>query len=135
VTTNWNPGDHCIRRGVVNSRVWMAQSVIVVKDEAEETILLLPPGAQCAYPESYWRWRHGDYSQGTRWQEAKNPNLMLRQFDWKTNRVLMFLEPEQYFSCWMYWDHATDAFNCYYINFELPYRRSHIGFDTLGLGS
>ena len=81
MTTKWNPGDHCIRRGVVNGRVWMAQSVIVVKDEAEESVLLLLPGAQCAFPDGYWRRRQGDNSQASRWQEAKNPNLTLREFN------------------------------------------------------
>lgn len=118
---------------MVNDRVWLAQSVIVVQDEAQETILLLLPGAQCAYPEGYWRWRKGDYTQGNRWQEARNPSLTLRQFTWQTNRILMFLEPDKYFSCWLFWDHVTDAFNCYYVNFQLPYRRSRIGFDTFDL--
>ena len=131
--SRWTREDSCVLRGVVNSRVWLAQAVIVVKDEPEETILLLPPGAQCAYPEGYWRWGKGDYSQGNRWQEAKSQNLTLRELTWRTNRVLMFLEPQKYFSCFLFWDDATDVFNCYYINFQLPYSRSHVGFDTLDL--
>ena len=54
-------------------------------------------------------------------------------FTWRTNRILTFLEPEKYYSCSLFWDHATDQFGCYYINYELSYRRSHCGFDTLDL--
>ena len=45
----------------------------------------------------------------------------------------MFLEPEKYYSCSLFWDDATDQFGCYYINYEFPYRRNHCGFDTLDL--
>jgi protein associated with RNAse G/E len=130
----WKAGESCVLRGVVNSQVWLAQSVIVVKDEQAETILLLLPGAQCAFPEGYWYWRSNkDYSRGTRWQEARSDHINLREFSWHTNRILIFLEPEKYYSCFLFWDYASDQFNCYYINFQLPCRRSHCGFDTLDL--
>lgn len=111
----------------------MHPSVIVVKDEADETILLLSPGAQCAYPEGYWLRKQGDFSRGTRWQEAKRNPWKLREFTWQTNRILIFLEPQQYYACFLFWDHDSDQFKGYYINFQLPYQRSHCGFDTLDL--
>jgi protein associated with RNAse G/E len=134
VSKYWAVGDNCVLRGIVDGQVWLAQSVIVVKDEPDETILLLTPGAQCAFPEGYWRWRKNkDYSHGTRWQEAKQEKIVLREFTWQTNRILMFLEPEKYYSCFLFWDQASDQFGCYYINYQLPYQRSHCGFDTLDL--
>ena len=45
----------------------------------------------------------------------------------------MFLEPEKYYSCSIFWDHASAQFGCYYVNYQLPYQRSHCGFDTLDL--
>ncbi len=130
----WAAGDNCVIRGIVNNQVWMAKSVIVVKDKPEETVLLLIPGAQCAFPEGYWRWKKNrDYSQGTRWQEAMREHILLREFTWQTNRILMFLEPEKYYSCSIFWDHASGQFGCYYVNYQLPYRRSHCGLDTLDL--
>jgi hypothetical protein len=130
----YQPGERCAIRGIVNNQVWMAQSVIVVKDTPNESILLLLPGAQCALPAGYWRWKlERDTSQGSRWQEAKRNPILLREFSWLTNRVLIFLEPEAYYSCFLFWDQASDAFTGYYINFQLPYRRSHCGFDTLDL--
>ena len=127
-------GETCVLRGIVNHQVWLAQSVIAVKDCPSESVLLLLPGAECAFPEGYWRWRKNkDYSHGTRWQEAKKDPIALRKFSWQTNRFLLFLEPEKYYSCALIWDHASDRFNCYYINFQLPFRRSPCGFDTLDL--
>ena len=31
------------------------------------------------------------------------------------------------------WNAASDKFVCYYINFQLPYRRTSLGFDTFDL--
>jgi protein associated with RNAse G/E len=130
----WGAGESCVLRGIVNHQVWLAQSVIVVKDEPAQTALLLLPGAECAFPEGYWRWRRNkDFSHGTRWQEASSEHIRLRKFAWQTNRFLIFLEPEKYYSCALIWEHVSDRFDCYYINFQLPYRRSHCGFDTLDL--
>jgi hypothetical protein len=127
-------GESCVLRGIVNNQVWLAQSVIVVKDQPGEIVLLLPPGAQCAFPEGYWYWRRNqDHSHLTRWQEARCDRIVLREFPWQTNRILMFLEPEKYYSCFLFWDGASDQFQGYYINFQLPYHRSHCGFDTLDL--
>jgi hypothetical protein len=129
----WNSGDSIALRGVINDRLWSAQSVIVVQDTEKESILLLTPGAQCVYPDGYWRWKHGDYSRGTRWDDVKNNTWTLREFVWQTNRILIILEPEKYYATFYFWDHSSDKFSCYYINFQLPYRRSHCGFDTLDL--
>lgn len=129
----WNPGDNVALRGIFNGRVWLAQSVIVVKDSAEETILLLTPGAQCVNPDGWWQWRDGDDFRADRWTEMKNNTWALREFTWETNRLLMFLEPQKYYGTFYFWNQATDEFLCYYINFQLPYQRSHCGFDTLDL--
>jgi hypothetical protein len=109
------------------------QSVIVVKDSPQETVLLLLPGAQCAYPSSYVHWRNHDASGPSRWQEALSDSHAMTEFPWETNRLLIFLEPEKYYSPFLFWNQATDEFLFYYINFQLPFRRSHCGFDTLDL--
>jgi hypothetical protein len=130
----WQTGETCVLRGIVNHQVWSALSAIMVKDQPEETVLLLIPGAQCAIPEGLWRRRmNQDYPHGSRWKESRQENFVLREFTWQTNRVLILLEPEKYYSCFLFWEHFTSQFGCYYINYQLPYRRSHCGFDTLDL--
>jgi hypothetical protein len=37
-------GESCVLRGIVNDKVWLAQSVIVVKDAPQESVLVLLPG-------------------------------------------------------------------------------------------
>jgi hypothetical protein len=127
-------GESCVYRGIVNDQVWSARSVIVVKDGPTGTVLLLTPGAQCAFPAGYWHWRKDrDAQYGTRWQTAASGQFDLRRFAWSTNRILIFLEGEKYYSCWPYWEAASDQFKGYYINYELPFKRSPCGFDTLDL--
>jgi hypothetical protein len=133
LTHFWKPGQSVALRGIVGGRTWFAQSVIVVKDTIEESALLLLPGAQCAGPEGYFRRKAGDYSLGTRWQEAKRGAWTLRAFAWQTNRFLILLEPDQYYATFYIWNHSTDDFQCYYVNFQLPYQRSECGFDTFDL--
>jgi hypothetical protein len=129
----WNPGETSVLRGIFNERVWLAQSVIILKDTLEETILLLMPGARCAYPEGYWRWKHGDYSQGNRWQDVKHNSWRLREFGWLNNRFLIFLNPGKYYAIYSIWRQATDQFQGYYIDFQLPFTRTNLGFDTFDL--
>ena len=132
-TRLWKPGDRTVLRHVVNGRTWNVHSVIVVKDTLAETALLELPGAQCAYPEGHFRWKHGDYSQGTRWHAAKSGDWTLRLSAWHTNRLLMLMEPDTYYATCYIWHHKTDEFQSYYVNFQLPYRRTDWGFDTLDL--
>ena len=129
----WKPGDAIVLRGVVNGRTWTAHSVIVVKDTAEELALLLLPGAQCAYPEGYFREKDGDYSQGILWPEIKSRVWTLQLSAWHTNRVLMLIEPNKYYATWYFWHHNTNEFQCYYVNFQLPCLRTDWGFDSLDL--
>jgi hypothetical protein len=118
---------------MVAGRVWSARSVLVVKDNGDEAILALLPGAQCAYPEGYFYWKVGDYSQGTRWQEANSGLWAFREFAWQTNRLLIFIQPERFYDASVVWDEKADQLKGYYVNFQLPYKRSAIGFDTLDL--
>ncbi len=129
----WNPGDAVALRAPINGRIWLAQSVIVVKDSVQETIVLLTPGAECVYPDGWWRWKHGDSSRGTRWTDMKNDAWRLQPLTWQRNRILIFLTPSKFYSVQYFWHHDTHQFNCYYINFQLPFRRSHCGFDSFDL--
>lgn len=129
----WQPGASTLIRGVIDGGVWTAQSVFVVKDQPDETILALIPGAECIYPEGYFRRKSGDLSGIRRWQEAQQGKWTFQRFAWTRLRFLIFLWPGKYYDTSLYWDHQTDEFGGYYINFQLPARRSAAGFDTLDL--
>jgi hypothetical protein len=129
----WSAGEVCALRGLVRGRLWTAQAALVVKDTPEEIALALLPGAQCFYPASYVRRRKGELPRGTRWEEARAPELVLEERTWETNQVLMLAEPGRFYSVFHFRDAASGEFRAYYVNFELPWTRSHCGFDTLDL--
>ena len=52
---------------------------------------------------------------------------------WRTNRFLILLEPKKFYSINLIWNHASEAFLGYYVNFQLPFQRSRCGFDTFDL--
>lgn len=129
----WKPGEQALLRGIISQQVWTAQSVIVVEDDGREAVLALLPGAQCAFPEGYFHRKLGDASWNTRWQEARQTPWIFREFTWERNRFLIFLQPYRFYAANLVWEDETGQFLGYYINFQLPYQRSAVGFDTLDL--
>lgn len=125
----WNFGETIVWRGIYRNRVWHAQSVIVVKDTREEIVLALLPGTECVIPEGY---SNGKKSSKRRWDFTEK-QWELEPFYWHTNRLLLLHEPEKYYSTILFWHNESNKFLYYYINFQLPYQRSHCGMDTLDL--
>jgi len=129
----WQPGNTAALRGMVDKKPWYIQSVRVVKDTPTETALLLLPGAECAAPPGYIHQKHGDHSHWDRWRDLLSGAWSLEKYRWHTNRFLILLEPEKYFATIFIWKHSSDVFQGYYINFQLPFKRSQCGFDTYDL--
>jgi predicted RNA-binding protein associated with RNAse of E/G family len=125
----WNPGDVIAWRGIYRQRVWHAQTAIIVKDTSNEMVLALITGAECAAPEGYL---NGKDSNKRRWN-FKDKDWEIENYLWRTNRLLLLLEPEKYYSIMHFWDDASNQFKCYYVNFQVPFTRSHCGIDTLDL--
>lgn len=57
----------------------------------------------------------------------------MQRYTWRTNRLLILLEPEKYYASYYFWEAAKDRFFGYYVNFQLPFWRTRIGFDTFDL--
>jgi len=127
----WNKGDNVLLRGMYNNRPVYVQSLRVIKDTPEETALFIWPGAECMMPSGYIH--HGHNGRWNRWEETINNTIQMEKFCWHTNRFLILLEPDKFFSTIYIWEAACDQFLCYYINFQLPYHRTPLGFDTLDL--
>lgn len=127
----WNVGDNVLLRGMYENQPVYIQSLRVVKDTPEETALLIWPGAECVAPSAYIR--HGHAWNQVRWQETLGNTLQLEKYLWHTNRFLILLEPQKFYSTICIWEAASNRFVCYYINFQLPFRRTPLGFDTLDL--
>jgi protein associated with RNAse G/E len=125
----WKSGDVISSRGIYRERIWHSQTVIVVQDAPEELVLTLLPGTECVAPEGYFL---GKNSSQRRWN-FKEKDWQLEKYSWHTNRVLLLLEPEKYYSIMYFWNDESNEFLCYYINFQVPFQRSHCGIDTLDL--
>ena len=125
----WNPGEVITWRGIFRGRVWHAQPTIVVKDSPDELMLTLLPGAECLAEETYPKGK----KTAKRWWDFKDADWNLAKYAWQTNRLLILLESEKYYSTMLFWNHESNEFLGYYINFQIPYRRSRWGIDTLDL--
>ncbi len=128
-----SPGAEIALRGMFQGQPWYIQAVRVVHDRPDETALLLLPGAECVAPSGYLHQKHGSEGHWERWQEMLNPPWQLEKYTWQTNRFLILLKPDDFYATILIWEHASQLFRGYYINFQLPYRRSACGFDTFDL--
>jgi len=125
----WQPGDVVAWRGIFRNRVWHTVSSFVILDKPDELVLAVLPGAEC--------YAQADYADGIkngqrRW-DFKDTDWQLKRTTWKTNRFLSITEPDKYYSTLLFWKHASHEFLGYYVNFQLPFRRSHCWVDSLDL--
>lgn len=125
----WQAGDILLWRGIFRNQIWQAQTVILVKDTPEEIAVVLLPGTECMIEENY---ANGNGAGKRRWDFKEKPWTLTRR-PWRTNRLLFLLEPGKYYSTVLFWNHASDQFLCYYVNFQLPFRKMNRGIDTLDL--
>ena len=133
MTKTWKSGDIVVMRGIYKQRPWYVQSAVVIHDEPKEVALAVLPGAECFAPEGYINGKHGTSRQWNRWDDYINDNWKMQGYNWHTNRLLYLIEPEKFYASIYFWHDDTNQFLCYYINFQLPFQRSEIGFDTLDL--
>lgn len=129
MTKLWQPGDIAVWRGIFRDRIWHAVPTIVVKETSRETVRAILPEAKCMVEEHYIP---GVKDSKRRW-DFKDKDWVLKEFAWHTNRVLIITEYGRYYSIMLFWNHARHEFLGYYVNFQLPFKRSHCGMDSLDL--
>jgi protein associated with RNAse G/E len=100
-----------------------------VRDRPEELALALLPGTECMAEESYGKGKQ----HSKRWYDFKDRDWKLETYVWRTNRLLLLLEPECFYSTIFFWNQAKNQFICFYINFQLPFVRNDHAIDTLDL--
>ncbi len=125
----WEPGDVISWRGIYRGRIWHVQPTLLVRDSPEEIALTLLPGTQCIADENYPK---GKKSERRRWYFVDH-DWTLAKYTWQTNRLLLLFEAEKYYSIILFWNHASNDFLFYYVNFQLPFKRNHFAVDTLDL--
>jgi hypothetical protein len=129
----WKHGDTVAYRGIYNGRVSYVQSAVVIHDHAEEVALAILPGAECFAPEGYINGRHGPSGKWDRWEAYIKGYWKMERYAWRTNRLLVLLQPEKYYASCYFWQDDKNQFLCYYINFQLPFCRTRFGFDSFDL--
>ncbi len=129
MSNSWKTGDVIVLRDIFKNKVSSSFPVIVVKDRPEEIALALIPGAEGFVTEDYSK---GKQNGKRRW-DFKDKPWKLDNHIWHTNRVLQLLEPQKYYAISYFWNDKSNEFSCYYVNFQLPFQRSHCGVDTLDL--
>lgn len=125
----WETGEIVVWREIHNNRIWHAHTAIVVKDIHEELALVFLPGSEGMGPED---WVDGKKGGNRRW-EFKNRAWKLKEYFWHSHFTLFLLEPQKYYVTNYSWSAESNQFLSYYVNFQLPFTRSHCGIDTLDL--
>ena len=127
------PGSDAALRWLFAGKVWSGRAVKVVVDGPERTLISWWPGCESWRPEGMLGRAQGDFPKGSRWEQLKRLDWELVASPWTGTRVLSFFEPEKYYAMSLFWDDESGAFRFYYVNFQLPFTRSHAGFDSLDL--
>ncbi|MCC6259521.1 MAG: DUF402 domain-containing protein [Anaerolineales bacterium] len=129
MTSYLQTGENALYQGIYKNQVWYGQSTLVVKDSAVETALTVYPGMECVAPRGYVNGRQT----WDRWRDYQTNRRDMQTYLWHTNRFLILLFPEKYYSINLIWNQAENQFLCYYVNFQLPYKRNNAKFQTLDL--
>jgi hypothetical protein len=112
----WFPGEAIVFRQVWRGRPWVGIPQVVVADQPELLVTYLPEGAPLGFAAG--EFPGGDHP----WQSRER---------WEGHGTLMLRRPHDRYSIWVFWQGPQREFECWYVNFEQPYRRSAIGIDTL----
>jgi hypothetical protein len=112
------PGEGIVLREVWRGRVFEARPTIVVRDEPEQIMLLLPAGVRCGLPI------------GPDGRELRLPDRPwhLEARPRGDQPILSFAWPETPYSV-LLWT-AGDSRQVWYVNLQDPLERTPLGFDT-----
>jgi len=126
-------GSTAVRRDTRAARIWSATPSRVLADTGDELVLACWPGVRMMAPATWAQWlRTGD--DATRKQAV--PSLVagtwkLEPWTWRDTTLVSRFRPGSYFSVSQFL--GAGRAGQWYINFELPGRRTSIGIDTFDL--
>lgn len=118
---SWSYGEPVVRRQIVHGRPWLGWVVNVVEDTAGLLATYSPQGSLFHFPDGDWPTPDGLHP----WR-----NLYA---GWQGCGALMLQRPGDPYAVWHFWDEPDREFRGWYINIEVPFERTAIGFDTQDL--
>ena len=131
---DWEPGTQVVMRGIAHNRVWIAHTVTVVQDTPELLIIYLTPGAPCKVSQGLIDRKWGGRANGgSRWDEQDGGQWQLADWRWQHRRALILMPSGKYFAVFLFWLETTGAFEGWYVNFQLPFRKTAWSIDSLDL--
>jgi hypothetical protein len=114
MSAHFRPGEAVVLRYItrIDGVPGMTWPYRVVQDDDDVLALWLPRG-----------------SKGMLWRNSPGQPRELVEGDWRRDTLrLMF--PGLAYSIWLFWEGDEHRFTTYYVNFEEPFRRTPVGFDT-----
>ena len=110
----FSPGAEVVVRYItrLGSTVGMTWPFRVVRDDDDLLALWLPRG-----------------SLGRLWRNSPGQARELVEGEWRRD-TLRLMYPGKPYSVWLFWEGEPRRFTTYYVNFEEPFRRTPVGFDT-----
>ena len=117
----WSFGDVIVRREVWQGRPWLANPLYVVEDTEDLLVLYQPEG-------SPWGFGPGDD-----WPTATGRHPYDGKVSWVGEGPLGLHRPGDPYAVWAYWQRPERTFMGWYVNIQMPFRRTPIGIDSLDL--
>jgi len=119
--TVWAAGEIVTRREVLNDgRCWAEFPVRVVQDTPDLLAAEIFEGTPFTFHEGKWPSPTGKHP----WADRAS---------WTGHGALTLQRPGEAYAVWVFWDGPDRAFDCWYVNFQEPFRRRENGFDTQDL--
>ena len=115
---SWQRGEAVVRREIVNGAPWLGWMVTVVEDSPGLLATYSPEGSPFHFPDGDWPTPDGVHP----WSKYAG---------WVGSGALMLQRPGDPYAIWHFWDGPDHTFRGWYLNFEAPFERTEIGFDTL----
>lgn len=127
-------GSTAVHRDVYAGRVWAALAARVIRDDPDGAALAVWPGCESLTTQAYLDYLHtGDESSRLRMLDDLAAGVwQLGPRTWDTRSLLWFPQPQDHYSVDLLFD-ATGRPEFWYVNFELPCRRTEFGYDTCDL--
>ncbi len=117
---SWQRGQAIVRRQIVHGRPWLGWMVNVVVDVDDLLVTYSPEGSPFHFPDGDWPTPDGIHP----WHGFEA---------WHGHGALMVQRPGDPYAVWHFWDGPSRDFRGWYVNFEAPFERTELGFDTQDL--
>jgi hypothetical protein len=119
----WHEGETILRREVLNDgRCWLEVPVEVVADTPALLATFLPEDAPFVFHPGAWPTPDGLHPWNSEGRRA-----------WQGHGVLMLQRPGESYAIWHFWEGPERRFAGWYVNFQEPFRRTALGYDTQDL--